>query len=248
VATAWQGGVVVSGLRVVRADLLPMSLQVAPRLLGALLVHDDGVARVAVRLTEVEAYTGRSDPGSHAFRGPTPRTQVMFGPPGHLYVYFTYGMHWCANVVCGPQGEAAAVLLRAGEVVDGVQTARARRPAARSDLDLARGPARLATALGIGREQNGADLCGANARLSLEAPDADTVGAPAVATGPRVGVSGPGGDAAAFPWRFWSAGEPTVSIYRPGTPRRRSKASDGRLSPVTGTGRDAGRDERTAAP
>jgi DNA-3-methyladenine glycosylase len=233
------------GPRVVRTDLLPISLQVAPLLLGAVLVHDDGVARVAVRLTEVEAYTGRSDPGSHAFRGLTPRTQVMFGPPGHLYVYFTYGMHWCANVVCGPQGEASAVLLRAGEVVDGVEVSRSRRPAARSDVDLARGPARLASALGIGRAQNGADLCAPASRLWLEPAEATDAG---VLTGPRVGVSGPGGDAARFPWRFWTAGEPTVSVYRAGTPRRRSKVADGRLSPATGADGDAGRDERTAAP
>jgi DNA-3-methyladenine glycosylase len=234
--------------RLVRADLLPISLQVAPLLLGALLVHDDGVDRVAVRLTEVEAYTGRTDPGSHAYRGLTPRTRVMFGPPGHLYVYFTYGMHWCANVVCGPQGEASAVLLRAGEVVEGVEVARSRRPAARSDPDLARGPARLATALGIGREQNGVDLCAPDARLWLQPADAAATGAADVLTGPRVGVSGPGGDAATFPWRFWSAGEPTVSVYRAGTPRRRSKVADGRLSSATGAGGDAGRDERTAAP
>jgi DNA-3-methyladenine glycosylase len=237
----------VPGPRVVRADLLPISLQVAPLLLGALLVHDEGGVRVAVRLTEVEAYTGQTDPGSHAYRGRTPRTQVMFGPPGHLYVYFTYGMHWCANVVCGPQGEASAVLLRAGEVVEGVDVARSRRPAARSDLDLAAGPARLATALGIGREQNGADLCAPDSRLWLEPADA-AVEPSAVLTGPRVGVSGPGGDAATFPWRFWSSGELTVSVYRAGTPRRRSKATDGRLSPATGAGADAGRDERTAAP
>ena len=105
---------------------------------------------VAVRLTEVEAYEGADDPASHAFRGPTPRTAVMFGPPGHLYCYFTYGMHWCANVVCGPDGVAAAVLLRAGEVVDGARrgAGRRRRPPAR-DRDLARGPARLASCLGL---------------------------------------------------------------------------------------------------
>ena len=115
-----------------------------------------GSGRVAVRLTEVEAYAGPNDPGSHAFRGRTPRTEVMFGPPGHLYVYFTYGMHWCANIVCGPDGEcASAVLLRAGEVVAGRRPrAPARRAAAgRRDVDLARGPARLARALGLRGEQ-----------------------------------------------------------------------------------------------
>ena len=121
-------------------------LDVAPRLLGAVLRHRE----VAVRITEVEAYDGPSDPGSHAAHGRTARNAVMFGPPAHLYVYFTYGMHHCCNVVCGPEGTAAAVLLRAGEVVDGLEVARARRPAARTDRDLARGPARLCGALGPG--------------------------------------------------------------------------------------------------
>ena len=107
-------------------------LEVAPRLLGATLRHGD----VAVRLTEVEAYDGANDAGSHAFRGRTPRTAVMFGPPGVLYCYFTYGMHVCCNVVTGPEGAASAVLLRAGEIVEGLDVARSRRPGA-SDRDLA---------------------------------------------------------------------------------------------------------------
>src|SRR5215217_2588813 len=119
-------------------------LEVAPRLLGAVLRHDG----VALRLTELEAYDGAHDPGSHAFRGQTPRNTVMFGPAGHLYTYFTYGMHHCANVVCGPEGTASAVLLRAGEVVDGLELARARRGSS-PDRDLARGPARLCKALGL---------------------------------------------------------------------------------------------------
>ena len=98
--------------RLSRRDLAPVATDLAPALLGAVLVHDAPDGRVAVRLTEVEAYLGEEDPGSHAFRGRTPRTDVMFGPPGHLYVYFTYGMHWCANVVCGPDGRATAVLRR----------------------------------------------------------------------------------------------------------------------------------------
>src|SRR5437763_3462971 len=138
-----------------RARLAVPSLRLAPRLLGAVLVSDLGGARVAVRLTEVEAYEGLDDPASHAFRGPTPRTAVMFGPAGYLYCYFTYGMHWCANVVCGVDGVPAAVLLRAGEVVAGVDAARERRPAARRDADLARGPARLAGCLALGRSTNG---------------------------------------------------------------------------------------------
>src|SRR3954452_20417430 len=120
------------------AELEGPVLEVAPRLLGATLRHGE----VAVRLTEVEAYDGANDPGSHAYNGMTRRNEVMFGPPGSLYVYFTYGMHHCCNVVVGPPGNPAAVLVRAGEVVDGLETARARRGRS-TDRDLARGPARL---------------------------------------------------------------------------------------------------------
>jgi DNA-3-methyladenine glycosylase len=203
--------------RLPRAALAGWSTAVAPDLLGARLVSTVGDERVAVRLTEVEAYMGEQDPGSHAFRGRTPRTAVMFGPAGYLYVYFTYGMHWCANVVCGPQGSASAVLVRAGEVVQGMDAARARRPAARRDADLARGPARLASALGIDGALDGADLCAPESAVWLEPADAPAVG---VRTGPRVGVSGAGGSGETFPWRFWLDGDPTVSAYRPGQPRR----------------------------
>ncbi|MBA3781579.1 MAG: DNA-3-methyladenine glycosylase [Nocardioides sp.] len=177
-------------------------LEVAPRLLGATLSH----AGVAVRLTEVEAYAGADDPGSHAYRGRTERTAVMFGPPGHLYVYFTYGMHHCANVVCGPEGIASAVLLRAGEVVEGIDVARVRRGSSR-DRDLARGPARLAQALGIDLELRGSDLVDGEVCLAL----ADSPHPEKILTGPRVGLRG----APDRPWRFWLAGEPTVSAYRP---------------------------------
>ncbi len=180
-------------------------LEVAPRLLGATLRHGD----VAVRLTEVEAYDGPDDPGSHAFRGRTDRNAVMFGPPGYLYVYFTYGMHFCCNVVCGPEGTPSAVLLRAGEVVDGVEQARERRPRS-SDRDLARGPARLCQALAIAREENGTDLvAGPVTLIPGERPSAS------VATGPRVGLRG----APDRPWRFWLEGDPTVSAYRPAKAR-----------------------------
>ena len=190
-------------------------LDVAPALLGATITH----AGVTVRLTEVEAYAGTADPGSHAFRGPTPRTEVMFGPAGHLYVYFTYGMHWCANVVCGPSGAASAVLLRAGEVVAGEDVAAARRaPVPRRDW--ARGPARLATTLALGREQTGLDACAPGAPVRFAAPSAPPPAA-MIRTGPRVGVSGAGGDGTAYPWRFWLDGEPTVSVYRPVKPRAR---------------------------
>jgi DNA-3-methyladenine glycosylase len=183
-------------------------LEVAPRLLGARLSHDG----VSVRITEVEAYAGPDDPGSHAYRSRTARNAVMFGPPGHLYTYFSYGMHVCANVVCGPEGTAAAVLLRAGEVVRGVELARERRPAAAGrDRDLARGPARLCQALAIGLEHGGGDLSRGPVTLELEEAGG------AVSTGPRVGLRG----APERPWRFWLAGEPSVSAYRPATPLRR---------------------------
>jgi DNA-3-methyladenine glycosylase len=210
--------------RLPRSALEGWSTQVAPALLGVRLVSELAGARVAVRLTEVEAYMGGQDPGSHAYRGRTPRTQVMFGPAGFLYVYFTYGMHWCANVVCGPDGSASAVLLRAGEVVRGLDAARARRPTARKDADLARGPARLTSALGIDGTQNGADLT-ARGPLWLEVPQA---GSPAalVRSGPRVGITGEGASGERFPWRFWLDGDPTVSTYRPGSSPRRIRRGD----------------------
>ncbi|GGK24971.1 putative 3-methyladenine DNA glycosylase [Pilimelia terevasa] len=171
---------------------------------------------VTVALTEVEAYGGEgTDPPSHAHRGPTARNAVMFGRAGRAYVYFTYGVHWCLNVVTGPTGTAAAVLLRAGEVVGGVELARARRPAARADRDLARGPARLCAALGVDGTGNGVDLLDPAAPIRL-APAPAPAGE--VRTGPRVGVS----SGADVPWRFWVADAPTVSAYRRGgRPRTR---------------------------
>lgn len=189
-------------------------LQVAPRLLGAHLV----AGGVVVRLTEVEAYAGESDPGSHAFRGRTPRTEVMFGPAGHAYVYFTYGMHWCLNTVAGPDGTASGVLLRAGEVVDGLDIARSRREGVR-DRDLCRGPARLTRTLGVVGKHSGLDLLDPSSPVRLVL--ADPAGPHVVRSGPRVGVAGTGADA---PWRFWLDGEPTVSPYRPAAPRRRPSA------------------------
>jgi DNA-3-methyladenine glycosylase len=186
--------------------------KVAPTLLGCVL-HANGVA---VRLTEVEAYAGEADPGSHAFRGRTPRTEVMFGPPGRAYVYFTYGMHWCMNVVCGPDGIASAVLLRAGEVIEGHDLARERRPRSK-DRDLARGPARLTQALAIDGTYGGVDLLDLSSPLRLTSDE--WVDPRRVSVGPRVGVGGAG---AATPWRFWLADEPTVSVYRPAAARRRT--------------------------
>ncbi|NHC45949.1 DNA-3-methyladenine glycosylase [Motilibacter aurantiacus] len=196
--------------------------EVAPALLGALLVSDTEAGRVAVRLTEVEAYAGEADPGSHAFRGRTPRNDVMFGDAGFLYVYFTYGMHWCANVVCGVEGTASAVLLRAGEIVVGPELARTRRRASRADVDLARGPARLCAALGVDGSAYGLDLLAPASPVRLLAP-ASPVPAAAVATGPRVGVTA-GADT---PWRFWVGGDPTVGAYRRHAPRRRTAGPTG---------------------
>ena len=204
-----------SGARLTRAFFREDVLDVAPALLGATITHDG----VTVRLTEVEAYAGEVDPGSHAFRGPTPRTRVMFGAAGHLYVYFSYGMHWCTNVVCGPDGEASAVLLRAGEVVAGEDVAAARR-AGIARRDWARGPARLAKTLGLTGDLTGVDACMPRGPVRFHAPQ-PPVAAARIRTGPRVGVSGAGGEAAAYPWRFWLDGEPTVSVYRPAKPRRR---------------------------
>jgi DNA-3-methyladenine glycosylase len=186
------------------------ALEVAPLLLGAVLRHGE----VAVRLTEVEAYAGPDDPGSHARHGATPRTQAMFGPPGRLYVYFTYGMHHCANVVCGPEGTASAVLLRAGEVVDGVEVARKRRGTG-VERELARGPGRLCSALGIKLADNRNDLATGPITLTVGDPVDESL----VSTGPRVGLR----LAADRPWRFWLTGEPTVSPYHPAAPLRRRR-------------------------
>jgi len=178
--------------------------EVAPQLLGG-TVSVDGVT---LRITEVEAYLGIGiDPGSHAYRRKGVKNATMFGPPGHLYTYFTYGMHVCANVVCSPEGEASAVLLRAGEVVAGIERARRRRLTSRIDADLASGPARLTVALGITLADDGTNL--STGRVRVELPRVQV----AFEQGPRTGVSGPGGEPS-YPWRFWLPGEPTVSPYR----------------------------------
>lgn len=183
------------------------SVELAPLLLGAVLSHDTPEGRVSVRISEVEAYRGvGEDPGSHAFRGQTARNAVMFGAAGHLYAYFTYGMHVCLNVVAAHPGQSAAVLLRGGTVVEGVELARARRAGA-PDRDLARGPARLAVALGVPLAASGADLLAPPFELLVAAHPLR------YDAGPRTGVSGAGGGAA-FPWRFWIAGEQGVSVYR----------------------------------
>ncbi|HUB40615.1 MAG TPA: DNA-3-methyladenine glycosylase [Streptosporangiaceae bacterium] len=228
--------------------------EVAPDLLGCVLWHDSPEGLVAVRLVEVEAYQGSSDPASHAFRGQTARNAVMFGPPGHVYVYFTYGMHFCANLVCQPPGQAEAVLLRAAEVVAGEELAAERRIRENGRapgngrtlrvIDLARGPARLCQALGIDRGLDGADVCEPGSALGIgpgqrpadatPAPVPATTGPAAagsaasgqavIRTGPRVGVS----QAADRPWRYWLAGDEHVSPYRQAKPRAP------RQKPVTG--------------
>jgi DNA-3-methyladenine glycosylase len=189
---------------------------VARDLLGAMVVTGTGDERVAVRLTEVEAYAGETDPGSHAYRGRTARNATMFGPPGQIYVYFTYGMHFCMNAVCGPVGIARAVLLRAGEVVGGRDVARSRR-AGIAERDWARGPARLTRTLAVDRSYDGTDVTDRSSSLRLlrGAP----VGDGTVRTGPRVGVGGAG---ARSPWRFWVDGERSVSAYKPAVRRRRA--------------------------
>lgn len=205
---------------VTRDDLSGLPVDVAPRLLGARLTVGAGSEATSVRITEVEAYHGLGtgpvpDPGSHARMGETARNATMWGEPGRLYVYLSHGIHSCVNVVCGPPGVAGGVLLRAGEVIDGTDAAARRRPAARRARDLARGPGRLASAVGLRHPLHdgidavaGTPRSGATARLEvLEAPLAD------VSSGPRVGVAGVAGTAA-FPWRFWITGDPTVSAFR----------------------------------
>ncbi|MFC4224656.1 DNA-3-methyladenine glycosylase [Lysinibacter cavernae] len=198
------------------------ALVVAPQLLGAFVTtRIQGQGTVTARITEVEAYHGlgtgsRPDPGSHARMGQTPRNRVMFGEPGHVYVYQSYGIHSAANLVCSPAGMASGVLLRAAEIVDGIEIARARRIPGAAPRDLARGPGRLAQALGLFHHiHNGTDaIAGDIVSVRLDPAYVTNAGG-AVASGPRVGVSGTAGSFE-YPWRFWIAGDPTVSSYRPG--------------------------------
>lgn len=211
-------------------------LELAPLLLGGVLTRADASGAVSLRVTEVEAYRGSDDPGAHTFRGKTARNATMFGPGGHVYCYFTYGMHHAVNIVAGPEGSGWGVLVRAGEVVDGRSLALERRSVRRATPptgELARGPGNVAQALGATLADDGAhlghraapldgDRVGPEARIEITtwtfAPAADP---PPHTTGPRVGVSGPGGDASAYPWRFWIPGEPSVSAYRAATHRKR---------------------------
>jgi DNA-3-methyladenine glycosylase len=187
------------------ADLSRPAEQVAPDLLGCRVVR----AGVTVRLTEVEAYAGESDPASHAFRGRTPRTAVMFGPAGHFYVYFVYGVHWCANLVTGPDGTASAVLLRAGAVEDGLDLAHS-RSRGRREAQLARGPAALARVLDLRGDQTG--------EPAVILPRSGT---PLITAGPRVGVR----VAADTAWRFHVTDDPSVSAFRAAVSRPRRAGS-----------------------
>jgi DNA-3-methyladenine glycosylase len=190
-----------------RSDLEANPVAVAPLLLNKLLVRGERMGRIV----EVEAYHGANDAASHAYRGRTRRTAVMFGPPGFLYVYFTYGMHWCANVVCGPDGEAAAVLIRALAPTSGLEAMRSARPAARRDRDLCNGPAKLCQALGITGSENGTDLlapaAGRRRPGAVRLLDDGTPPPRRPGRGTRIGIR----EATEHRWRFWVPGDPNVS-------------------------------------
>jgi DNA-3-methyladenine glycosylase len=202
-----------------RDELALDPVDLAHLLLGSVLEADSLDGTVGVRLVEVEAYRGEDDPASHCYRGRTPRNAVMWGPAGHLYVYFVYGMHFCANIVGSQDGVAGAVLLRAGEVVSGLDVVRKRRPNARGTGELAKGPAILTSVLRIDRQENGADLTDPASPVRLRA--GERVPAERVRSGPRVGVA----MAMDTPWRFWVEGSPAVSTYRRGGKRRVRPAS-----------------------
>jgi DNA-3-methyladenine glycosylase len=206
--------------RLPRSFYARAATEVAPALLGQVLVRalPDG-SRAAARIVEAEAY-GSDDPASHAFRGMTPRNAAMFGPAGHLYVYFTYGMHFCMNAVCGRSGQGTAVLLRAGEPLEGIEEMRARRGRERIH-ELCSGPGRFTQALGVSRSDDGADLVDGGSLWVERAARSETVG-----TGIRVGVR-----ETTRSWRYWLEGNPFVSRGRPGPPTR--KARDSRVSSMT---------------
>ncbi|TFD52027.1 DNA-3-methyladenine glycosylase [Cryobacterium sp. Hh11] len=192
-------------------------LELAPEVLGCILQRTDDDGTVAIRITEVEAYAGERDPGAHSYRGMTNRNKTMFGPAGHLYCYFTYGMHHAVNLVAGQPGQPYGCLIRAGDVLEGADIARSRREIKPRkvpllDRSLARGPGCVAQSFGVSLADDGDDLFGG--QWTFFVPDDGAV-VPHL-TGPRVGVSGPGGSATDFPWRFWLADAPSVSAYKPG--------------------------------
>ncbi|QMU78490.1 DNA-3-methyladenine glycosylase [Streptacidiphilus sp. PB12-B1b] len=205
------------GELVPRAFLARRAHLVAPELLGLVLVRREPEGTIALRITEVEAYEGAIDPASHGYRGPTPRNATMFGPAGHLYVYWIYGMHHAANIVCGTVGESQAVLIRAGEVIEGQELALARRPTAKHPHELAKGPGRLALSLGFDRSLDGTDVCAPDTPVSIH--QGEPCPPDAVRSGPRTGVS----QGHETPWRFWVADDRTVSDYRRHVPRKRRK-------------------------
>ncbi|MDQ4094867.1 MAG: DNA-3-methyladenine glycosylase [Actinomycetota bacterium] len=198
--------------RLTKAFYARDALSVAFELIGCLFVFDNPLGRVSVRLVEVEAYRGVIDPGSHGYRGETPRTRVMYGPPAHLYVYFTYGMHWCANIVCARDGECEAVLLRAGEPVEGIEHMRSRRPAIGDDRLLTAGPARLTQALGIGPEHNGESLLRGGRFWCARDEVTDAYQRGPISQTVRIGLTPGRGDD--LPWRFVVPGHPYASRRR----------------------------------
>lgn len=190
--------------RLTRTELARDPRELAAALLHKVLVHDGTGERRAGRVVEVEAYCGPIDAGAHTYRGRTARNATMFGPPGLLYVYFTYGMHWCANVVCGDEGEGVAVLLRALHPLQGLEAMyTARGPAARRDRDLCSGPAKLTQALGLDGVHDGVDLT--TGPVGLFDDGTPPPAAPVQTT--RIGLSA-GGE---HPWRWYVAGDPNVS-------------------------------------
>ncbi len=212
-----------------RSFYLRPTLEVARRLLGLFLVRTVGTTRMVGRIVEVEAYLGDTDPASHAYRGMTNRNAVMFRPGGHLYVYFTYGMHYCCNVVTGPDGRAGAVLLRAVEPLESVDLMRDNRGLLQERLELVcNGPAKLCAAFGIGREMNGADLCGDEIWIGRQAKQRKIV----IERTPRIGIS----TGRNHPWRFVIAESPFQS-------RARTKRAVS--STMHGVGRERRGDEET---
>lgn len=209
-----------------RAD----SLEVAPLLLNAVLV----LGGRAGRIVEVEAYRGAEDPASHAYRGKTARNATMFGPPGHLYVYRSYGIHWCANAVCADEGTAMAVLLRALAPVGGLEEMRAARPPARRDRELCSGPGKLCQALGISRDHDGADLVAGDGGPSIVY---DGVAPPSrPGRGPRVGIT----VATGHRWRWWVAGDENVSRSAGAGARTRTAACAATLGPAPPSAQTSG--------